>query len=289
MQNIKITQSITLRDSLALEKYLLEISRYRVLSPEEEYHLFNKIRTGDTRAADMVIKSNLKFVVSVAKKFLNLGMPFSDLINEGNIGLIKAVNRFDETKGFKFISYAVWWIRQSIFLALSEDSKLVRIPIRHIQTINKIEKAIALFNQKFERDPSKEELADFTNLTFKDIEEFYNNKNHFVSLDEPVNSSDRFDESFALLDLLEADNQYAPDFNIRKENDKTNIDRLFVNLNEKESKIVKAYFGLEGSMPMKLEDIGDMCNLTRERVRQIKEKALLVLKSSKLKTELLAC
>jgi RNA polymerase primary sigma factor len=288
MQNIKITQSITLRDSLALEKYLLEISRYRVLSPEEEYHLFNKIRTGDTRAADMVIKSNLKFVVSVAKKFLNLGMPFSDLINEGNIGLIKAVNRFDETKGFKFISYAVWWIRQSIFLALSEDSKLVRIPIRHIQTINKIEKAIALFNQKFERDPSKEELADFTNLTLKDIEEFYNNKNHFVSLDEPVNSSDRFDESFALLDLLEADNQYAPDFNIRKENDKTNIDRLFVNLNEKESKIVKAYFGLEGSMPMKLEDIGDMCNLTRERVRQIKEKALLVLKSSKLKTELLA-
>lgn len=288
MQNIKITQSITLRDSLALEKYLLEISKYRVLSPEEEYHLFNKIRSGDSRAADILIKANLKFVVSVAKKFLNLGMPFSDLINEGNIGLIKAVNRFDETKGFKFISYAVWWIRQSIFLALSEDSKLVRIPIRHIQTINKIEKAIALFNQKFERDPSKEELADFTNLTLKDVEEFYNNKNHFVSLDEPVNSSDRFDESFAMLDLLEADNQYNPDYEICKQNDKKNIDRLLVNLNEKETKIVKAYFGLEDSMPMKLEDIGDMCNLTRERVRQIKEKALLVLKSSKLKTELLA-
>jgi RNA polymerase primary sigma factor len=288
MQNIKITQSITLRDSLALEKYLIEIKKYSVLSADEECHLFQRIRSGDTRAADIIVKANLKFVVSVAKKFLNLGMPLNDLINEGNIGLIKAVNRFDETKGFKFISYAVWWIRQSIFLALSEDSKLVRIPIRHNQIVHKIERAITLFNQKFERDPSKEELADFTNLTLKEVKEYYNNKNHFVSLDEPVNSSDRFDESFALLDLLEADNQYAPDFNIRRENDKSNIDRLFINLNEKESKIVKAYFGLEGTMPMKLEDIGEMCNLTRERVRQIKEKALLVLKSSKLKTELLA-
>jgi RNA polymerase primary sigma factor len=277
MRQLKITKSITNRESQSLEKYLQEIGKVELISPEEEVKLAIRIKQGDQKALDKLTKANLRFVVSVAKQYQNQGLSLPDLINEGNLGLIKAAQRFDETRGFKFISYAVWWIRQSILQALAEQSRIVRLPLNKVGLTNRIQKAFSLLEQEFEREPSAEELAEVLELDIEEVSSTLNISARHVSMDTPLSEG----EDNTLLDVMENPNAERAETNIEhKESLKMEIDRSLKTLTERQKEVICYFFGIGVDHPMSLEDIGDKFNLTRERVRQIKDKAITKLRSN---------
>jgi RNA polymerase primary sigma factor len=269
MRQLKITQSITNRESQSLDKYLHEIGKVDLITAEEEVILAQKIREGDQAALERLTKTNLRFVVSVAKQYQNQGLTLGDLINEGNLGLIKAAKRFDETKGFKFISYAVWWIRQSILQAIAEQSRIVRLPLNQVGSLSKISKAFSKLEQEYEREPSPEELADMLETTVEKISDTLSNSGRHVSMDAPFVQG----EENTLLDVLE-NKDPETDSNLIDESLSEEIRRSLSTLTDREREIVVLFFGLSTSQPLSLEEIGEKFNLTRERVRQIKDKAL---------------
>ena len=273
MRQLKITQSITnRRESESLEKYFQEINKIDLLLPDEEISLVKRIKEGDQRALEKLIKANLRFVVSVAKQYQNQSLSLNDLINEGNIGLVKAAHKFDETRGFKFISYAVWWIRQSIMQALSENSRIVKIPVSLSGTISKIKKVSSGLEQKFEREPTDDELADALEMTTKEINGALNSASRQVSFDAPIGGDD---ESSSLLDVIENENAPKVDANLSDtESLKVEIERTLNSLSYREQEVIKMTFGIGGKEQMTLQEIGEYLGLTRERVRQIKEKAI---------------
>lgn len=268
MRQLKIATQITNRDSQAVEKYLQEISRISMITPEEETILAQKIHMGDQRALEKLVKANLRFVVSVAKQYQHQGLSLSDLINEGNLGLIKAAQRFDETKGFKFISYAVWWIRQSILQALAEQGRLVRLPQNKIGTYNKANKAYIAFEQEHEREPSTEELASILEMSETEIANIFSSNSRHTSLDAPVHEA----EDVAMGDLLEGSSDTDDD--VMKDSLKSEIHRILKSLSVREAEIISSYFGLEGDNGPTIEEIGKKYDLTKERIRQIKERAI---------------
>jgi RNA polymerase primary sigma factor len=277
MRQLKITKSITNRESQSLEKYLQEIGKVDLLTPEEEVELAKRIKQNDQVALERLTKANLRFVVSVAKQYQNQGLSLSDLINEGNLGLIKAAQRFDETRGFKFISYAVWWIRQSILQALAEQSRIVRLPLNKVGSLNKINKAFSELEQEFEREPSAEELATMLEITTDEVETTLGVAARHVSMDAPVVEG----EDNSLLDILE--NTTTPGTDTRLEYNESlsrEIERSLSTLTDRQYDVIKLYFGIGIEHPMSLEDIGDKFGLTRERVRQIKDKAINKLRST---------
>ena len=269
MRQLKISKSFTNRESASLDKYLQEIGHEELLSVEEEVELAQKIKKGDSRALERLTRANLRFVVSVAKQYQNQGLSLPDLINEGNVGLIKAAEKFDETRGFKFISYAVWWIRQSILQAIAEQSRIVRLPLNQVGSVNKINRELNKFEQEHERRPSVDEIADRIDLPEEKIEEAMKANNRHVSMDAPFVDG----EDNSLLDVLADNNMPMADKALVQESLRKEIDRAIELLNDREQKVVRAFFGI-GSPEMTLEEIGDKYNLTRERVRQIKEKAI---------------
>ena len=269
MRQLKISKSITNRESASLDKYLQEIGHEELLSVEEEVELAQKIKKGDRRALERLTRANLRFVVSVAKQYQNQGLSLPDLINEGNVGLIKAAEKFDETRGFKFISYAVWWIRQSILQAIAEQSRIVRLPLNQVGSVNKINRELNKFEQEHERRPSVDEIADRIDLPEDKIEEAMKVNNRHVSMDAPFVDG----EDNSLLDVLADNDMPMADKALVQESLRKEIDRAIELLNDREQKVVRAFFGI-GSPEMTLEEIGDKYNLTRERVRQIKEKAI---------------
>lgn len=269
MRQLKISKSITNRESASLDKYLQEIGHEELLSVDEEVELAQKIRKGDRRALERLTRANLRFVVSVAKQYQNQGLSLPDLINEGNVGLIKAAEKFDETRGFKFISYAVWWIRQSILQAIAEQSRIVRLPLNQVGSVNKINRELNKFEQEHERRPSVDEIADRINLPEDKIEEAMKVNNRHVSMDAPFVDG----EDNSLLDVLADNDMPMADKALVQESLRKEIDRAIELLNDREQKVVRAFFGI-GSPEMTLEEIGEKYNLTRERVRQIKEKAI---------------
>ncbi len=268
MRQLKIATQITNRDSQAVEKYLQEISKISLLTPEEETTLAQRIKMGDQNALERLVTGNLRFVVSVAKQYQHQGLSLSDLINEGNLGLIKAARRFDETKGFKFISYAVWWIRQSILQALAEQGRLVRLPQNKIGTYNKANKAYIAFEQENERGPSTEELAEMMEMNETDINTIFQSNSRHMSLDAPVHEA----EDVAMRDLLKGGE--VTDDEVMHDSLKEEIRRVLQSLSPRESEIVYAYFGLDGENGNSIEQIGQKYNLTKERIRQIKERAI---------------
>ncbi|AFD06396.1 sigma-70 family RNA polymerase sigma factor [Solitalea canadensis] len=270
MRQLKITQSITNRESQSLDKYLHEIGKVDLITAEEEVILAQKIREGDQAALERLTKTNLRFVVSVAKQYQNQGLTLGDLINEGNLGLIKAAKRFDETKGFKFISYAVWWIRQSILQAIAEQSRIVRLPLNQVGSLSKISKAYSKLEQEYEREPSPEELADILETTVDKISDTLSNSGRHVSMDAPFVQG----EENTLLDVLENTDTAATDSMLISESLSEEIKRALSTLTEREREIIVLFFGLGSNHPLSLEEIGEKFNLTRERVRQIKDKAL---------------
>jgi RNA polymerase primary sigma factor len=277
MRQLKITKSITNRESQSLEKYLQEIGKVDLLTPEEEVELAKRIKSGDQAALEKLTKSNLRFVVSVAKQYQNQGLSLSDLINEGNLGLIKAAQRFDETRGFKFISYAVWWIRQSILQALAEQSRIVRLPLNKVGSLNKINKAFSELEQEYEREPSAEELADLLEIPTEEVETTLGVAARHVSMDAPFVEG----EDNSLLDVLE--NTATPGTDARleyMESLRTEIERSLSTLTDRQCDVIKFYFGIGVEHPLSLEDIGDKFGLTRERVRQIKDKAINKLRTA---------
>ncbi|KEQ28521.1 MULTISPECIES: sigma-70 family RNA polymerase sigma factor [Pedobacter] len=269
MRQLKITQSITNRESQSLDKYLHEIGKVDLITAEEEVILARKIREGDQAALERLTKTNLRFVVSVAKQYQNQGLTLGDLINEGNLGLIKAAKRFDETKGFKFISYAVWWIRQSILQAIAEQSRIVRLPLNQVGSLSKISKAFSKLEQEFEREPSPEELAEILETTVDKISDTLSNSGRHVSMDAPFVQG----EENTLLDVLE-NHEPNTDSSLINESLSEEIKRSLSTLTEREREIIVLFFGLSTNHPLSLEEIGEKFNLTRERVRQIKDKAL---------------
>ena len=277
MRQLKITKSITNRESQSLEKYLQEIGKVDLLTPEEEVDLAQKIKEGDQEALERLTKANLRFVVSVAKQYQNQGLSLSDLINEGNLGLIKAAQRFDETRGFKFISYAVWWIRQSILQALAEQSRIVRLPLNKVGSLNKINRAFSELEQEFEREPSPEELAELLEIPTEEVETTLGVAARHVSMDAPFVEG----EDNSLLDLLENTTSPKTDENLEYlESLRREIERSLSTLTDRQADVLKLYFGIGIDHPMSLEDIGDTFGLTRERVRQIKDKAINKLRSA---------
>jgi RNA polymerase primary sigma factor len=277
MRQLKITKSITNRESQSLEKYLQEIGKVELISPDEEVQLAGRIKQGDQAALDKLTKANLRFVVSVAKQYQNQGLSLPDLINEGNLGLIKAAQRFDETRGFKFISYAVWWIRQSILQALAEQSRIVRLPLNKVGLTNRIQKAYSQLEQEYEREPSPEELAEVLELEIEEISATLGIGARHVSMDTPLAEG----EENTLIDVLENPNAESADGNIEhKESLKQEIDRSLKTLTERQKEVICYFFGIGVDHPMSLEDIGARFNLTRERVRQIKDKAITKLKTN---------
>lgn len=277
MRQLKITKSITNRESQSLEKYLQEIGKVELITPEEEVRLATLIRQGDQRALDRLTKANLRFVVSVAKQYQNQGLSLPDLINEGNLGLIKAAQRFDETRGFKFISYAVWWIRQSILQALAEQSRIVRLPLNKVGLTNRIQKAYSLLEQQYEREPSAEELAEVLNMDIEEVSATLGINVRHVSMDSPLSEG----EENTLVDVLENPNADKTDgLLVHDESLKTEIDRSLKALTERQKEVICFFFGIGVDHPMSLEDIGERFSLTRERVRQIKDKAITKLKAS---------
>lgn len=258
------------RTKQSIEKYLEEIGGYSPLAPEEEVELARQIRKGNARALDKLVKANLRFVISVAKEYQGQGLPLQDLISEGNLGLIKAAQRFDETRGFKFISYAVWWIRQSILQALAEQSRVVRLPLNRVGAINKVGRALEELEKKFGREPSMEEIADKMEMTAYEVADVLKTSARHLSLDEPFKE----DEGNSLLDILESDRYAPPDDTLMQESLQVEIDKVLSTLKPREAEIIRLYFGLDGDRPLTLEEIGEHFKLTRERVRQIKEKAL---------------
>ena len=277
MRQLKITKSITNRESQSLEKYLQEIGKVELLTPEEEVELAQRIKAGDQIALEKLTKANLRFVVSLAKQYQNQGLTLSDLINEGNLGLIKAAQRFDETRGFKFISYAVWWIRQSILQALAEQSRIVRLPLNKVGSLNKINKAFSNLEQEFEREPSAEELAEMLEITREEVETTLGVAARHVSVDAPFQEG----EENSLLDVLENTSVPSTDYSVeyldslRKE-----IDRSLSTLTDRQKDVLIYYFGIGMEHPLSLEDIGEKFALTRERVRQIKDKAINKLRAT---------
>ena len=273
MRQLKITKSITNRESASLDKYLQEIGREELVSPEEEVELAQRIRKGDQEALEKLTRANLRFVVSVAKQYQNQGLSLPDLINEGNLGLIKAAEKFDETRGFKFISYAVWWIRQSILQALAEQSRIVRLPLNQVGSLNKINKALGKFEQENERQPSTDELADMIDIPKDKIADTLRVSGRHVSVDAPFVEG----EDNSLLDVLPNDDSPSADKGLTNESLSTEIERALQILTPREREIIKSFFGI-GCQEMTLEEIGERLDLTRERVRQIKEKAIRMLK-----------
>jgi RNA polymerase primary sigma factor len=277
MRQLKITKSITNRESQSLEKYLQEIGKVELISPEEEVRLATLIKQGDQRALDRLTKANLRFVVSVAKQYQNQGLSLPDLINEGNVGLIKAAQRFDETRGFKFISYAVWWIRQSILQSLAEQSRIVRLPLNKVGLTNRIQKAYSLLEQQYEREPSAEELAEVLEMDIEEVTSTLGINARHVSMDSPLSDG----EENTLMDVLENPNAEKTDGALEyNESLKTEIDRSLKTLTERQKEVICYFFGIGVDHPMSLEDIGEKFSLTRERVRQIKDKAITKLKAS---------
>ncbi len=277
MRQLKITKSITNRESQSLEKYLQEIGKVDLLTPEEEVDLAKKIKEGDQEALEKLTKANLRFVVSVAKQYQNQGLSLSDLINEGNLGLIKAAQRFDETRGFKFISYAVWWIRQSILQALAEQSRIVRLPLNKVGSLNKINRAFSELEQEYEREPSSEELAEVLEIPTDEVETTLGVAARHVSMDAPFVDG----EDNSLLDVLENANTPKTDTKLEyNESLRQEIERSLNTLTERQCDVIKLYFGIGVEHPMSLEDIGEKFGLTRERVRQIKDKAINKLRSA---------
>ena len=274
MRQLKITKSITNRESASLDKYLQEIGREELVTPEEEVELAQRIRKGDPIALEKLTRANLRFVVSVAKQYQNQGLSLPDLINEGNLGLIKAAEKFDETRGFKFISYAVWWIRQSILQALAEQSRIVRLPLNQVGSLNKINKALSKFEQEYERQPSNEELSEMIDVPKDKISDTLRVSDRHVSVDAPFVEG----EDNSLLDVLPNDDSPMADRGLVNESLNTEIERALSTLTDREREIVKSFFGI-GCQEMTLEEIGERFGLTRERVRQIKEKAIRRLKS----------
>jgi RNA polymerase primary sigma factor len=277
MRQLKITKSITNRESQSLEKYLQEIGKVDLLTPEEEVELAKRIKQGDQTALEKLTKANLRFVVSVAKQYQNQGLSLSDLINEGNLGLIKAAQRFDETRGFKFISYAVWWIRQSILQALAEQSRIVRLPLNKVGSLNKINKAFSELEQNYEREPSAEELASLLEIPTEEVETTLGVAARHVSMDAPFVDG----EDNSLLDVLENPHSPKTDQDLEyTESLRLEIERSLSTLTDRQMDVIKLYFGIGVEHPMSLEDIGDKFGLTRERVRQIKDKAINKLRSA---------
>ena len=274
MRQLKITKQVTNRETASLDKYLQEIGKVDLITADEEVELAQRIKAGDQRALEKLTKANLRFVVSVAKQYQNQGLTLPDLINEGNLGLIKAAQRFDETRGFKFISYAVWWIRQSILSALAEQSRIVRLPLNKIGSINKINKMYALLEQSNERPPSAEEIAVELDMTVNAVKESMKNSGRHLSMDAPLVEG----EDSNLYDVLRSGESPNPDRELIHESLRTEIERALETLTPREADVVRLYFGLGDQHPMTLEEIGETFDLTRERVRQIKEKAIRRLK-----------
>jgi len=267
---VRITKQYTNRESQSLDKYLQEIGKVDLLTPEQEIELAIRIKKGDQVALESLTKANLRFVVSVAKQYQNQGLSLGDLINEGNLGLIKAAKRFDETRGFKFISYAVWWIRQSILQALAEQSRIVRLPLNRVGALNKIGKAYSNLEQEFEREPSATELASELDMDITEVADTLKISGRHVSMDAPFAQG----EDNRLLDVIQNDQQPTPDFSLMSESLRAEIERALSTLTEREAEVIKLYFGLNKEHSLTLEEIGERFNLTRERVRQIKEKAI---------------
>ena len=276
MRQLKIAKQVTNRETASLDKYLQEIGRVELIAADEEVRLAQRIREGDKVALERLTKANLRFVVSVAKQYQNQGMSLPDLINEGNLGLIKAAERFDETRGFKFISYAVWWIRQSILQALAEQARIVRLPLNKIGTINKINRAYSELEQRFERPPSAEEMAEHLECSVQDVRNSIKNSGRHVSMDAPLVADDA--SSSSMYDILPNDSLPGPEKGLVVESLRKDIERSLSTLTSREGDVVRLYFGLGGKHPMTLEEIGESFELTRERVRQIKEKAIRRLK-----------
>lgn len=269
MRQLKISKQITNRESQSLDRYLQEIGKVALISADVEVDLAKRIRQGDQVALEKLTKANLRFVVSVAKQYQHHGLTLGDLINEGNVGLIKAAMRFDETRGFKFISYAVWWIRQAILQALAEQSRIVRLPLNRVGSLNKLLKTFSVLEQKFEREPSANELAEFMNVPLDDVETSMRSASRHISVDAPFASG----EDNTLLDVLENGSEETPDSLLMVDSLKLEVLRALATLTIREAEVLSCYFGLNDSKPMTLEEIGDRFKLTRERVRQIKEKA----------------
>ena len=277
MRQLKITKSITNRESQSLEKYLQEIGKVDLITADEEVELARKIKEGDQESLERLTKANLRFVVSVSKQYQNQGLTLSDLINEGNLGLIKAAQRFDETRGFKFISYAVWWIRQSILQALAEQSRIVRLPLNKVGSLNKINKTFTQLEQEFEREPTPDEIAEIMDTNVEDVESTMGVASRHVSMDSPFQQG----EEGSLLDVLTDPNAAKADTGLEyRESLSTEIQRSLSTLTERQQEVIKCYFGINIDHSMSLEDIGNKYDLTRERVRQIKDKAINKLRSN---------
>jgi RNA polymerase primary sigma factor len=277
MRQLKISKSITNRESQSLEKYLQEIGKVELISAEEEVRLATLIKQGDQKALDRLTKANLRFVVSVAKQYQNQGLSLPDLINEGNLGLIKAAQRFDETRGFKFISYGVWWIRQSILQALAEQARIVRLPLNKVGMTNRIQKAFSQLEQQFEREPSAEELAEALQMDIEEVTATLGINARHVSMDSPLSEG----EENTLIDVMENPNADRTDGElVHNDSLKIEIDRSLKTLTERQKEVICYFFGIGVDHPLSLEDIGERFSLTRERVRQIKDKAITKLKSS---------
>ena len=270
MRQLKITKQVTNRDTPSLDKYLQEIGRVDLITPEDEVILARRIRAGDSDALQALVNANLRFVVSVAKQYQNQGIGLPDLINEGNLGLMKAAQRFDETRGFKFISYAVWWIRQAILQALAEQARIVRLPVNKIGSINRINKAFARLEQEFEREPSSQEIAEQLDMLPEEVKDALKTNGRTLSMDAPVSA----EEDSNLYDLMQNPDTPSPDKNLINESLAYEIERALCSLSPREAKVLKLYFGLGMKHPFTLEEIGEELALTRERVRQIKEKAI---------------
>ncbi len=274
MRQLKISKQVTNRETASLDKYLQEIGRVDLITAEDEVKLAQRIKQGDQQALEKLAKANLRFVVSVSKQYQNQGLSLPDLINEGNLGLIKAAQRFDETRGFKFISYAVWWIRQSILQALAEQSRIVRLPLNKIGAINKINKAYAALEQDLGRAPNPEEIAEKLEISVKEVKESMKNAGRHVSMDAPLIQ----DEDTNMYDVIRENDTPTPETELLYDSLRKEVSRAISTLTPREADVIRLYFGLDGAHPMTLEEIGEQFDLTRERVRQIKEKAIRRLK-----------
>ena len=270
MRQLKITKQVTNRDSKSLEKYLQDIAKEPLITAEEEVELSQRIKQGDQQALNQLVKANLRFVVSVAKQYQNQGLSLTDLINEGNIGLVKSAKRFDETRGFKFISYAVWWIRQSILQALAEQSRTIRLPLNKIGSISKINKAVVRLQQEYERMPSVEEIAKITNMSVANVKTTMKANSRSLSMDAPLKEG----ETSNLYDVIGSQSSENPDKELMQDSLRTEMSRVLDTLPPKEAKVIKMYYGINQKQPMSLSEIGEHFQLTRERVRQVKEKAI---------------
>jgi RNA polymerase primary sigma factor len=278
MRQLKITNKITSRESIALDKYLNDIGKLDMLTPEQETDLARRIKEGDSIALEKLTQGNLRFVVSVAKQYQNQGLSLSDLINEGNLGLLKAARRFDETRGFKFISYAVWWIRQSILQAITEHARIVRMPVNKAGSVKKILDMQTAFMQEFEREPTDEEMAVILSITPKQVHDILTNSSRHISFDAPLSMSDEGDAS--LLDVFQSEGNAEPDQKLMTQSLTEDLQHTLDGLAPREREVIICYFGLDGNKPLTLEEIGDKFDLTRERVRQIKDRALSRLRRS---------